>query len=73
MAGRADAQGSGPCGREAAIAATAKWGNLSHGQVRVALRYYGDFREEVDERIAHNREEAKRQHAAWIRAQAALA
>jgi hypothetical protein len=57
---------------EQAIAGAAEWGNLSRAQVDVAVRYYGDFREEVDERIAHNREEAERQHAAWLRAQAAL-
>jgi hypothetical protein len=58
---------------EQAIAGAAEWGNLSHGQVNVALRYYGDFPEEVDARIAFNREETERQHAAWLRVQAALA
>jgi len=62
----------GPAG-EQAIAATAEWGNLSHAQVNTAVRYYADFREEVDARIIHNREEAERQHAAWERAQQALA
>jgi hypothetical protein len=58
---------------EQGIAATAEWGNLTHAQVNVAVRYYADFRDEVDERIAHNRDEAERQHAAWKRVQAALA
>jgi hypothetical protein len=58
---------------EQAIAGAAEWGNLSHAQVNVALRYYGDFLEEVDERIAFNQEEAERQHAAWLRVQTALA
>jgi uncharacterized protein (DUF433 family) len=58
---------------EQAIAATAEWGNLSHAQVNVALRYYADFREEVDERVARNREEAERQFAAWQRTRQALA
>lgn len=58
---------------EQAIAATAEWGNLSHAQVRVAVRYYADFREESDERIARNREEAERQLAAWERAREVLA
>jgi uncharacterized protein (DUF433 family) len=58
---------------EQAIAVTAEWGNLSHAQVNVALRYYADFREEIDERIAHNREEAERQFAAWQRTRQALA
>jgi hypothetical protein len=37
------------------------------------VRYYADFPDEVDERIASNREEAERQHAAWLRVQAVLA
>ncbi len=65
-------EGTGLAG-EQAIAATASWGALTHAQVRIAVGYYADFREEVDERIAHNREEADRQQAAWERAQAALA
>ena len=65
-------QGTGLAG-EQAIAATAEWGALTHAQVRTAVRYYADFRDEVDERIAHNRAEADRQQAAWERAQAALA
>jgi hypothetical protein len=48
-------------------------GNLIPAQVRTAVRYYGDFREEVDQRIAFNREEAARQRAAWERARDALA
>ena len=59
---------------EQAIAGAAEWGNLSHAQVNVALRYYGDFPEvEVDARIAFNHEEADRQYAAWKRTQQALA
>jgi hypothetical protein len=58
---------------EQAIAATAEWGNLSHAQVNTALGYYVDFRDEVDERIAHNREESQRQHAVWLRTREALA
>jgi uncharacterized protein (DUF433 family) len=60
-------------GDEQAIAAAAEWGDLSHAQVNVALRYYADFREEVDARIVRNHEEAERQHAAWKRTQQALA
>lgn len=58
---------------EQAIAATAEWGALTQMQVRTAVRYYADFRAEVDERIAHNAREADRQQAAWERAQDALA
>ncbi len=60
-------------GDERAIASTAESGDLSHAQVNVALRYYGDFREESDERIALNDEETARQYAAWQRTQQALA
>ncbi|MGO9247851.1 MAG: hypothetical protein ACLQQB_10740 [Solirubrobacteraceae bacterium] len=58
---------------ERAIAGAAEWGSLSHAQVNVALRYYGDFREEIDERIALNDEETARQYAAWKRTQQAFA
>ena len=60
-------------GGERAIASTAESGDLSHAQVNAALRYYGDFREEIDERIALNDEETARQYAAWQRTQTALA
>ena len=42
-------------------------------QVRAAVRYYADYRDEVEARILLNRQEAERQRAAWERAQAALA
>ena len=58
---------------EDAIAATAQWGSLTLGQVRLAVRYYGEFREEIDDRIDANRAEAQRQRAAWERARDALA
>ncbi len=58
---------------ERAIATTAEWGNLPLAHVRVALRYYAEFRDEVDARIALNREEAERERAEWDRAQKALA
>jgi hypothetical protein len=59
--------------QEQAIAGAMEWGNLSRAQVDVAVRYYGDFPEEVDARIAFNREETERQYAAWKRTQQALA
>jgi hypothetical protein len=58
---------------EKAIAATAEWGSLTVAQVRAAVRYYADYRDEVDERIRVNHEEADRELAAWQRAQEALA
>jgi hypothetical protein len=41
--------------------------------VRAAIRYYADFRDEIDERILVNRTGAERLREAWERAQAALA
>jgi len=65
-------KGTGQTG-EQAIAAAAEWGNLTHAQVRIALRYYAEFRDEVDERIAFNRQEAERERTAWERARETLA
>src|ERR1700756_3554124 len=58
---------------EDAVAAAAEWGALAPAQVRLALRYYGDFRDEIDEWIAHNQREAARHRAAFERAREALA
>lgn len=58
---------------EQAIAATAEWGSLSVAQVRAAVRYYADYRQEIDERIRLNREEADRRRDGWQRAEEALA
>jgi hypothetical protein len=55
-----------------AIAEAAAWGNLTTAQVGLAVRYYGDFRQEIDARIASNRREAERQRQAWERAREAL-
>ena len=41
-------QGTGLTGEEA-VAATAKWGHLTPAQVRMAVRYYAEYRDEVDE------------------------
>src|SRR5581483_2456184 len=56
--------GTGKRGEDA-IAATAEWGALTVAQVRTAVRYYGEFRDEIDERIRVNREVADREYAAW--------
>jgi hypothetical protein len=61
-----------PASGEDAIADAAEWLDLSAAQIRIAIRYYGEFRDEVDERIKSNRDEAERQRAAWKRAQDAL-
>ncbi|HKF17043.1 MAG TPA: CopG family transcriptional regulator [Candidatus Dormibacteraeota bacterium] len=64
-------RGTGKTGEDA-IEATAEWGNLALAQVRLAARYYGEFSDEIDERILVNRQEADRQRAVWQRAQEAL-
>ena len=64
-------KGTGRSG-ERAIEATAEWGSIAPAQVRLAVRYYADFRDEIDERIRVNRQEAERQRASWERAQEAL-
>lgn len=65
-------QGTGLSG-DAAVAAAAEWGSLNQAQVRAAVRYYADFTDEINERIALNRHEAADRYAAWEREQAALA
>lgn len=64
-------QGTGLAGDDA-VTATAQWGNLTPVHVRAAVRYYAEYRDEVDERIRLNQQEADRQHAAWQRMQNAL-
>lgn len=60
-------------GGEPGIAETAEWLDLSPEQVRMAIRYYAEFAEEIDERIRRNEERARQAEAAWRREQAALA
>lgn len=57
----------------AAVAQTAEWGGLDPSQVRTAISYYGEHREEIDDWIAANRAEAQRARAAWERGRSALA
>jgi uncharacterized protein (DUF433 family) len=65
-------QSSGLKGEEA-IDAAVEWGALTRAQVDAALRYYGDYPSEIDNRIRQNLETADREYAAWQRAQKALA
>ncbi len=58
---------------EAAVDATAAWGGLTAVQVRAAVRYYGEYRDEIDERIRRNLEEADAAEEQWRREQNALA
>lgn len=58
---------------EKAISATAELLDLTNSQVRIAVRYYGAFPDEIDRRITLNTEDADEAEAAWKREQAALA
>jgi len=57
----------------AAIGAAAGILNVSPGQIRVAVRYYGAYPDEIDERVRRNFDETDAAEAAWEREQAALA
>ncbi len=56
---------SGKVHFEEAIDATAKLLNLTPAQIKVAIRYYGVFSNEVDRRICLNVEDADEAEAAW--------
>lgn len=58
---------------EAAVTATADLLDLTEFQIRIAVRYYAAYPDEIDERIRRNVEEADAAEAAWKREQAALA
>jgi uncharacterized protein (DUF433 family) len=58
---------------EAAIAALIDLGVVTRAQIEAAVRYYGDYQDEIDGRIRQNLETADREYAAWKRAQDALA
>jgi len=58
---------------QAAIEKAAELLNLRPHQVRAATGYYAEFRDEIDERIKRNAEQAEAAEAAWRREQAALA
>lgn len=58
---------------ERAVEHATDWLSLTAGEVITAVAYYGDFPDEVDERIERNREEADAAEAAWRRRRAALA
>jgi hypothetical protein len=63
----------GEASGDAAIGAAAGILNVSPGQIRVAVRYYGAYPDEIDERVRRNFDEADAAEAAWEREQAALA
>jgi hypothetical protein len=63
----------GDASGDAAIGAAAEILTISPSQVRVAVRYYGAYPDEIDERVRRNLDEADAAEAAWEREQAALA
>jgi hypothetical protein len=58
---------------EPAVAHAAEWLDLSVERVRVAVRYYSRYSDEVDARIERNRARADAAESDWRREQAALA
>jgi hypothetical protein len=58
---------------DGAVVATAELLDLAESEVRIAVRYYAAFPEEIDERIARNVDDADEAEEAWRREQAALA
>lgn len=52
---------------EAALDAAAEWGGLTTVQVRAAVRYYGEYRDEIDERTRRHVEEADAAEEQWRR------
>jgi hypothetical protein len=63
----------GDASGDAAIGAAAEILTISPSQVRVAVRYYGAYPDEIDERVRRNLDEADAAEAVWEREQAALA
>ncbi len=55
------------------VDATAEYLDISEQYVRAAVRYYADFRDEVDEWRERTRAIAEREEEAWRREQAVLA
>ncbi|MGH3433041.1 MAG: hypothetical protein ACRDQB_09420 [Thermocrispum sp.] len=58
---------------DTAVSNAAQVLDLTEDQIRIAVRYYTQFQDEIDARIRRNEEEAEAAEAAWRREQAALA
>ena len=56
-----------------AVEATAEYLDIPEQYVRAAVRYYAEFRDEIDEWRERIRSIAEREHEAWLREQAVLA
>lgn len=57
---------------DAGLEAAAEWGGLTAAQVRSAVGYYAEYRDEIDERVRRNIEEADAAEKQWRREQNAL-
>jgi predicted transcriptional regulator len=55
---------------DGSVSASAAMLTLPESEIRVALAYYGDYADEIDEWIRANEEEAFRAEAAWRRQRA---
>lgn len=53
-------------------AETARYLEIPLGLVQAAITYYGAYREEIDEWIELNAQEAAEAHTAWVAGQAAV-
>jgi uncharacterized protein (DUF433 family) len=58
---------------DAALEDAATRGGLTPSQMRAAVSYYAEYREEIDERVRRNVEEADAAEEQWRREQNALA
>ena len=58
---------------DAALWAAGEWGRLTAAQVRSAVAYYAEYREEIDAWITRHLEEADASEEQWRREQNALA
>lgn len=57
---------------DAALRATADWGTLTAVQVRAAVSYYAEYRDEIDQRVARHLDEAEAAEQQWHRERTAL-
>jgi len=53
----------------ARVKQTSELTELSEYQVQVAVGYYADYRDEIDDWLRQNNEEAEQAYAAWLRQQ----
>jgi uncharacterized protein (DUF433 family) len=60
-------------GGDEGIASAAEWLSLTPGQIRAAVHYYADYRDEIDDWIRRADEEAELSETAWERARDAVA